>query len=159
MKRIFTIISLGLILLAAACKKDNQKPNLFIGANLKNQNWLAQPSAGYITPDSLQLLGYKADGEQTLYFNLRFKGISNYTLTGVNQAKYYTTVGRDAVTSDYALDTTKTNTVTVDSYQLATGVLQGRFTLNFVKKQGGASADQTLSFTNGQFWVIAPVTP
>lgn len=159
MRSIFTIISLGLILLASACKKDNHKPDLFIGASLKSQTWLAQPSVGYITPDTLQLLGYKADGEQTLYFNLRFKGTGNYTLIGVNQAKYYTTVGQDAVTSSYALDTTKTNTVTVESYVLNTGVMTGRFNLNFVKKQGGASADQTLSFTNGQFWVVAPITP
>jgi hypothetical protein len=158
MKKILIAVSVFCTVLAFSCKKSNENPaaNLFIVADFQGINWLAQPSTSY-TPnrDTIKIQGFRATGEQNLVFKIRFNGMGNYTLKG-GQASYYTTLGSDAITSNYKLDTTKTNTVTITGFNMYTNIATGKFQLNFVKTAGGSAFSNTANFTNGQFWIQLP---
>lgn len=158
MKKVFIFISIFCTLIAFSCKKSTENPanNLFIGANFQGGNWLAQPSTSYsANRDSLKIQGFHPAGEQHLAFSVRFGGTGTYNLKA-GQATYYTTLGTDALTSNYKLDTTKTNTVTFSQVNLGTGIAAGSFQLNFVKTYGGGGFSTTANFTNGKFWIQLP---
>ncbi|HEY5325534.1 MAG TPA: DUF6252 family protein [Mucilaginibacter sp.] len=158
MKKILFAASAFLVLFSISCKKNNQNPvaDLFIGATKNNSAWIAQPSTGYFANrDSLTIRGFHATGEETIVLRLGFKGKGSYILKA-NQALYETTVGLDAITSSYKLDTTKTNTLTVTSFNPYTNIATGSFTASFVKTYGVASYPNNISFTNGKFWIELP---
>lgn len=143
-------------MLIFGCKKDNQNvvEDLFIGAFKNGSNWVAKPTAGYFSgKDSLQLLGFKSAGEENLIINLKFRGTGTYPVK-LGQAHYFTTVGMDAVTGNYKLDTTLSNIVSIKGFDVSTGIANGSFQLNFVKTSGGG--DNKLSFTGGKFYVYVP---
>jgi hypothetical protein len=143
-------------LLIYSCKKDNQNvvADLFIGAMRHGAAWVAKPNAYYLSnKDSLQIRGFKAAGEESLYFNLKFSGKGTYSIKS-GQSQYYTTIGLDAITGSYKLDTTLTNTVTINNFDVATNIANGTFQLNFIKTSG-VGADK-LSFTGGKFYVYVP---
>jgi len=140
-------------ILIAACKKENKNiaAELFIGAMKSGSTWAGKPAASYIPgTDTLQVQGFQASGEENLYFKLKFSKEGTYSLNSPAQAGFYTTVGMDVITSNYKLDTTLTNTVTIRNYNIYTNIANGTFQLNFVKTDGTASK---LSFTGGQFYI------
>jgi hypothetical protein len=144
------------VMSAFSCKKDNQ-PNpvqdLFVGANFQGINWLAQPTARIENGDSLRVMGFHSQGNEYLVFKIRFTGIGTDTLKKANQASYYTTDGSGATTSNYKLDVTKTNTVTITSFAPTIAIAEGDFQLNFVKTSGGSGFNNTATFANGKLWV------
>jgi hypothetical protein len=158
-KLLIAAIALGSVL-TFSCKKDYQQPHqLFIGATLKNVSWIAQPTTSYIdNNDSLLVQGFHPQGEQNLAFKIKFTGPGTYSLTGT-QAYYFTTVGSDAISSQYQLDPTQTSSVTFTSYNIGTNIAEGRFEIHLQKIVGGAAFDNTLSFTSGQFWMQMPAVP
>ena len=160
MKRIVITTIAAFALFTFSCKKETQPHALFIGATLKNTDWLAQPSTSYLANrDTLQVLGSKGNpltGTQNLSFKIRFTGASSYTLTTADQAAYITTMEAGA-TNIYALDPTQTNTVIINQFDIKTNIAQGSFQLHFVKTSG--PGDNTLSFTNGSFWIQTPAVP
>ena len=152
---LFAILFTGL---STSCTKHDQTatPKFFIGATKQNTDWIADPSTGFIpTPDTLQIRGYHATGEENLEFKIRFNGIGTYQITG-SQAIYYTTLGQDAITSRYILDAAATNTVSITAYNYATNIATGNFQLSFVKTYGGSVSPNSVSFTGGQFWLQLP---
>jgi hypothetical protein len=158
MKKILMAASIFCIVLAFSCKKSTENPaaNLFIGANFQGVNWLAQPSTAYTANrDTLKIQGFLETGDENLAIKIRFGGVGNYMLKA-NQASYYTMNSSGAITSNYKLDTTKANTVTITGFNLATKIATGSFQLNFVKIAGGAGFNNTANFTNGQFWIQLP---
>jgi hypothetical protein len=156
MKKLFLAGLAFYCALIVACKKDNQNAvnDLFIGAIKNGNNWVAKPNANYLSnKDSLQIRGFKAAGEESLYFNLNFRGKGTYAIK-LGQSGYFTTLGMDAITGSYKLDTTLTNTVTIRNFDIATNIANGTFQLNFIKTNGNG-ADK-LSFTGGKFYVYVP---
>ncbi|HEY8930679.1 MAG TPA: DUF6252 family protein [Mucilaginibacter sp.] len=140
-------------LLIFGCKKDTspKADDFFIGATKNGINWVGKPAAGTIANgDSAQVVGFKAAGEETLRFNFKLKGPGTYNIKA-GEAAYFTTVGMDAVTSNYKIDTTAANTVTIQSFEPKSGYTHGFFQLNFVKITG-SGADK-LTFSNGKFYV------
>jgi hypothetical protein len=156
MKKLFLAGLAFYCALIIACKKDNQNvvEDLFIGAMKNGSNWVAKPEANYISgKDSLQIRGFKAAGEESLFFNLKFMGKGAYSIKA-GQSQYYTTIGLDVFTSHYKLDTTLTNTVTIRDFDIYTNIANGTFQLNFIKTSGNG-ADK-LHFTGGNFYVYVP---
>ena len=160
MKRIVITTIAAFALFTFSCKKDNQPHDLFIGATLKNTDWLAQPSTQYLANrDTLLIQGIKGvplTGTQNLSFKIRFYGAASYTLTSASQASYVVTMEAGAI-NVYALDTTQTNSVIINQFDIKTNIAQGSFQLHFVKVSG--PGDNTLSFTNGSFWIQTPAIP
>ncbi|HZX57996.1 MAG TPA: DUF6252 family protein [Mucilaginibacter sp.] len=157
MKRlVITTIAL-FSLFTFSCKKDNQPHDLFIGATLKNTDWLAQPSTQYLANgDTLLIQGIKGaplTGTQNLSFKIRFGGAGSYTLTSASQAAYVINMEAGAI-NIYVLDTTQANTVVINKFDIRTNIAQGSFQLHFIKTSG--PGDNTLSFTNGSFWIQTP---
>ena len=140
-------------ILIAACKKDNKNvaAELFIGAMKSGNNWAGKPDASYLPgTDTLLVRGFQASGEENLYFKLKFSSEGTYSLRLPAEGGFYTTVGMDVITSNYKLDTTLANTVTIRNYNIYTNIANGTFRLNFIKTDGTASK---LSFTGGQFYI------
>ncbi|MFI5160004.1 MAG: DUF6252 family protein [Sphingobacteriales bacterium] len=160
MKRILITTIAVFAVFAFSCKKENQPHDLFIGATLKNTDWLAQPSTSYTANrDTLVIQGTKGvplTGTQNLSFKIRFGGAGSYTLTDANQAAYVVTMEAGAINT-YALDPTQTNTVIINRFDVKTNIAQGSFQLHFIKVSG--PGDNTLSFTNGSFWIQTPAVP
>lgn len=156
MKRLLLTLTVFCCALIVSCKKDNKTVvnDLFIGAFKQGNNWVAKPSTGIIpSTDSLQVQGFKQVGEENLIFKIKFTGKGTYSLKGA-QATYFTTLGMDAITSNYKLDDTQTNTVTVNSFNVATGIASGTFEMNFLRTYG--SGDAKISFTGGKFYIYVP---
>ncbi|MCO5947448.1 DUF6252 family protein [Mucilaginibacter flavidus] len=156
MKKLLLAVPFICCLVFTGCKKDNQNVvnDLFMGAFKNGQAWVGQPFAGYLAgKDSVQVGGFKATGEETLYFNLKALSKGTYTIKP-GQAVYFTTIGMDAVTGNYKIDATLTNTVTIRDFNVATNIVNGTFLLNFVKVSG-AGPDK-LSFTEGKFYALMP---
>ena len=141
------------------CKKDkaqNPQDSLFIGANKNSAAWVAKVTTEYTTnKDSLNIWGFVDQPEETLSIRFKFIGVGQ-TNIGAKNTYYNTTLGRDAITSDYILDTTKANTVNITSFNVATGLAQGDFTATFKKVYGGSSAPESIVFSSGKFWVAVP---
>ena len=157
-KIVFTIMALSCVAFFSCQKGTQVKPNdFFIGANLGSLNWLAQPSAAYIgNKDTLQITGTYQDGSQVLMMKVQFAGKGTYTLTD-NQATFATyniAGGVAAPTALYKLDTTQTNTMSLDRSNVYEET--GSFQLHFVKVSGSSSAASNLTFANGKFWVALP---
>jgi len=156
MKKLLLAVPFIYCLMFIGCKKDN--PNvvndLFMGAFKNGEAWVGRPFAGYLAgKDSVQVGGFKATGEETLFFNLKTLSKGTYTIKP-GQAVFYTTIGMDAVTGSYKVDTAFTNTVTIRDFNVTTNVVNGAFQLNFVKITG-AGPDK-LSFTDGKFFAVMP---
>jgi len=161
MKKIMFVAAIC-VMSAFSCKKDNQ-PNpvqdLFVGAKFQGINWLGQPSTSIENGDTLKVIGFRSEGNEYLVFRIRFKGVGTDTLKNASQASYYTTDGSGAKTSSYKLDVTKTNTVTITSFDPSIDIAQGDFQMNFVKTSGGSAFNNTAAFANGKLWVQVPVKP
>jgi len=168
MKRIVITTIAAFALFASSCKKENQPHDLFIGATLKNTNWLAEPSTSYFANrDSLQINGLYTNSDQSLVKNdqslvmkIRLNGIGNYTLTD-DQASFsissiYGGISVPVV-SYYKLDATQTNNLSITSLNIKTNIATGNFQVHFVKTSG--SGDNTLNLTNGSFWIQIPAVP
>ncbi len=156
MKKSLPIVILFAVVLLSCGKSKTVKPDaLFIAADKLTKAWVAQPAVNYFTKDTLLIQGYHPTGEENLIFKLRFTGKGDYVLAP-GQASFYTTLGQDVLASKYKLDTTATNTITVNSFAVGTGVATGSFQLHFIKTYGADSFPQVLTFTNGKFWVVVP---
>ena len=158
MKKILFAALCCCAMLIVSCKKENQslQSNLFIGANFQNANWLATPATSYTANgDTLVVQGLHSQGDENLLFKINFSGVGVYKLTSANQASFYTG-SANAKTSNYNLDVTQNNSVTVTGFNAATGIASGSFQLSFVKTAGNAAFSNTAGFSMGQFWIQLP---
>ncbi|HTD98659.1 MAG TPA: DUF6252 family protein [Mucilaginibacter sp.] len=157
MKTILLAMLAFCCMLTFSCKKDSHNPadDLFIGANKKGTNWLVKYPGTIYTPNKDTLLMHGTKGDEQITLKIPFHGVGTYQLKG-DQAIYYTTAGGSAITSQYQPDTTKTNTLTVTSFYVSTGIVKGNFELNLKKITGAPTLDNALSFTNGKLWIELP---
>lgn len=94
--------------------------------------------------DNVNLTGHV--NEETLNIILK-KSNNTYTLV---DAVYYTTVGQDAISSQYTLDQSQANALTIAANTAQ--LLEGTFTLYFKPVSGSlTSYPGTISFKNGIF--------
>ena len=158
MKKSGLLIAALCTMLMLSCQKENQPHQLFVGAVVGNTNWLGQPSTSWLgNRDTLQVQGVKTvviGSNQTVSFKVRFNGVGNYALRD-SQASYLVTMEAGQPTN-YKLDTTKTNAVTITGFNSSTGIATGNFQLYFVKASGNPASDDAVSFTNGHFWIQLP---
>ncbi|MGZ3767698.1 MAG: DUF6252 family protein [Mucilaginibacter sp.] len=157
MKKILIASLVACTLLVFSCAKEYAPHDLFIGATLKNTNWVAQPSTSYFANrDSLQINGIYSTSSQSLAMKIRFNGIGSYTLKDQEASFniFSPTGGVSAPLTSYKLDINKTNTLTITAFDIKTNIATGSFQVNFVKTNG--SGDNTLSLTNGRFWIQLP---
>ena len=134
-----------------SCNNDDDLdgPN-FISSKINNVNWNGIPEININqVNDTLTLLG--SGNEQVIVFKIKFNGEGVYNLSGT-QANYYTTVGRDVITSLYTLDTSTPSQIIITEYNSEQKILKGNFKLSLLQKWSNPeNNDNLLSFTSGRF--------
>ena len=158
MKKIVQPFLLVLIALAAcSCKKDNTvaQEDFYFQARKNNTAWVANANS-YYTPgeDTLRIQAFKTDSEQQIFLALKFNGKGTYPLKG-SRSGFLTTIGQDAVTSQYRLNEKKANALIITDYNSSTQVITGRFELNLVRDDY-TNALTPLVFSKGSFRLKLP---
>jgi len=144
------ILFLGATLTLFSCSSndDDQIDVNFVTAELNSIPWTGQPEIN-IDGDTLIFLGI--GNEQVVVFKIKFEGEGSYLLQG-QQSIFYTTVGQDALTSQFILDNGKDSRVTITDYDAETGSLTGSFELTLAQEWSNPEIDtQTIIFSNGRF--------
>jgi hypothetical protein len=141
------LMSLGIF---SCSNDDNQDERNFISSKINEVNWDGVPEISINqVNDTLILLG--SGNEQVLFFKIKFNGEGVYNLSGA-QANYYTTIGGDAITSLYTLDTNFSSQITVTEYNSEQNIVKGSFELSLLKEWSNPENNNNLlSFTNGEF--------
>ncbi|WP_409079786.1 hypothetical protein [Salegentibacter sp.] len=84
---------------------------------------------------------------------MKFKEEGTYDSSGA-QAKYYTTVGGDVITSLYKLDPESNSQLTITEYNSESNTIKGNFTLTMVQEYSNPETEiNLLNFTNVKFKV------
>jgi hypothetical protein len=142
-------------LLAASCSKEEAKPaESYFKAEKNNAAWVSTAD-GQFDSDTLRLFGFNTDGEQHLYFAVKFNGAGKYPLIN-RQASFYTTVGLDVLTSGYKLDNTKASSITITRFDETNRTISGIFEVYLLKDDQYTNARTPLKFTKGNFRVKLP---
>jgi hypothetical protein len=157
MKSYLLIPLISLLFFTACSKRKNccvlPKNERYITASKNNKDWTANPSISTMITDTIGIFGsnFSTQLEETITMQFKLNGTGKYELKG-RQALYYNTVGRDAITSEYQLDDTYNNTVTVLAIDKLSNVITGTFNLKF-KHIYPADKPDSLQFLNGKFKV------
>ncbi len=143
--------------LVCSCHKDSKviPDDFYFKASKNNADWGATANCYTIPGDSIRLTALKPAGEEQIYINIKFNGAGIYPLTG-NQAKFFTTAGTDAVTSQFKLDTTQNSSLTVTCYSKSTHIISGSFNLYLLENTAGFTGYNPLNFSDGFFRVKLP---
>jgi hypothetical protein len=155
--KLLLIITIIAGILFTACHGDKccvvEPEGDLLYAMRNNADWTVPAKATRNGADTLIVSG--TSGQYTVAMRLK-KGAaaSTYTLLDAN---YYITMG-DIVTNYYELDATKTNFVTINTYDTGTQVLRASFSLFLTLKNGVSAGTNpaTVSFTSGNFKVKLP---
>lgn len=152
MKKVLLLLCTAVCIIISSCHKDAKviPADYYFTASKNSAGWGAAATAYTITGDSLQLQGFRQTGEEHLLINIKSNSPGIYTVTG-RQAKFFTTIGMDAITSSYKLDDTHTSTVTITSYNAETRIISGTFQLFMLKDSPGDYVQLILD--NGHFRV------
>lgn len=158
MKKLILICASSLLIITACTKKDCYvlPPHAsFIIAEKGGEKWAAAPEALKIGTDSMAITG--RENEAQLSIRIKFTGKGNYTLKGT-QAKYYITVGQDAMVAEYVLDTNAANKLEVFNYDTNKGIIDGTFSLTLKKVYANPenAYPNQIKFLNGQFSEVLP---
>ncbi|HTI59745.1 hypothetical protein [Mucilaginibacter sp.] len=157
MKKLVFIAAIFCTITAVSCKKEKQitGDELFMGAYRNNASWLADPITSKTPGDSLQIKGLNSTDNSAVIIKMPFHGKGTYAI-GADDAIYTITEGVSGPGILYRLDATKTNTVKVTDYNVATNITKGLFELHFVKVQGSSDTGNNIDMTSGQFWLQVP---
>jgi hypothetical protein len=141
------------LFLFSACKEAVEKPleaTAFFKATLDNLEWIATPEINWGSiDDTVTIIGM--GNEEHIYFRIKLVDEGVYELNG-EQALYFTTLGLDAVTSEYILKSNQQSSVTITDYDKNRQIISGRFNI-YLQKEWPNTADtlEVLNFTNGEF--------
>jgi len=154
MKKLLTVVCCAVCVLMSSCHKDSKViPQDFYFRSLKNgAAWAGEGSAGKILGDSIRITGFKPIGEEQIYIDIKFNGTGKYIL-GPGQAKFFTTIGMDVLTSEYRLDVSQNNTFFINSYDTKTNIITGSCDLYFLKN---SPDNDHMNFTSSSFRVKLP---
>ena len=122
----------------------------FITAEKNNVKWDAQVGTTKIAPDSIAITGTQT--EERLIMRIKFAGKGTYTLTG-NQAKFFTTVGQDVITSDYYVDNAAASTIQITEYDYNQAIITGTYSVALKKTSADRypSYPESVKFLSGKF--------
>lgn len=155
MKKYIPTLILLTTLLSACNRKDCCLLPLrpYIAANKNNIQWMADPTSSTVRHDTIAIFGtnFSPQLEETLTMQFKASAPGKYILKGA-QASYYNTIGRDVIVSEYELDETFTNTVTITAFDKPNNQITGTFNLKF-KHTYPADKPASLQFLNGKFTV------
>lgn len=157
MKKLVFIAAILCTITGLSCKKEKQltADQLFIGAYRNNASWLGVPVTSKTQGDSLRIKGINSTDNSTVIIKMPFHGKGKYTI-GADDAFYTVTEGVSGPGVLYILDGTKSNTVTVTQYDLASNITKGLFELHFIKMPGSNDPGNSVDMTSGQFWLQVP---
>lgn len=149
MKTITCARSLILFLLTSCADSDQLGLN-FVSAQLNDANWTGAPEISLDSQNNtLALLGIGE--EQVFGFEIEFRGEGTYSTSEINSF-YYTTVGKDVLTSSYVIDLDKPAKVIIASYDSEQNSINGSFEMFLNKKWSNPENNlNTLSFKEGLF--------
>ncbi|WP_184544488.1 DUF6252 family protein [Mucilaginibacter sp. FT3.2] len=155
MKKYIPALILLFSLLSACNRKDCCLLPLrpYIAAYKNNIQWMADPTSSAVRHDTIGIFGtnFSTQLEETLTMQFKASAPGKYTLKGT-QASYYNTIGRDVIVSQYELDDTFANTVTITAFDKPNNQITGTFSLKF-KHTYPADKPASLQFLNGRFTV------
>ena len=134
MKKLLTIVCCAVCVITSSCHKDSKViPQDFYFKFSKNgSGWGGVAYANKITGDSLRITAFRATSEEQLYIDIKFNGTGTYPLT-LGQAKFFTTIGMDALTSEYGLDPSQNSQLVISSYDAKTNIISGSGNLYMLK--------------------------
>ncbi|MFQ3212820.1 MAG: hypothetical protein ACJAT1_000195 [Marivirga sp.] len=115
-----------------------------------NLEWIATPEINWGSiDDTVTIIGM--GNEEHISFRIKLVDEGVYELNG-KQALYFTTLGLDAVTSEYILKSNQQSSVTITDYDKNRQIISGRFNI-YLQKEWPNTADtlEVLNFTNGEF--------
>ena len=149
MKTHYWIAILFITSVFTSCSEsDDPIETNFVSAELNNIPWAGQPEIN-IDGDSLVFLGI--GNEQVVVFKIKFEGEGSYQLS-TGQALFYTTVGQDALTSQFILNSDQTSQVIINQYDADSGTISGQFELTLAQEWSNPKVDtNTLWFSDGKF--------
>ena len=153
MKKVNLILLLFISLGIISChKEDKQNESNFISSNINEVKWNGIPKI-HTNEDNDTLILIGSGNEQVIVFKIKFKGEGNYNLKN-SQAKYYTTVGGDVMTSLYTLDASSSSQITITDYNSEQNILKGNFELILLQEWSNPENNvNKLIFKNGGFKV------
>jgi hypothetical protein len=155
MKKLLTVVCCAVCIIISSCHKDSKviPQNFYFNSSKNGVDWGAQGSAAKIPGDSLRITAFKPIGEEQLYIDIKFNGIGTYPLT-LGQAKFFTTVGMDVLTSEYRLDTTRLSKLVINSYDTKNNIISGSGNLYMLKNS--ITEYVQLTFDSSSFRVKLP---
>jgi hypothetical protein len=154
MKKILAVICCAVCVIVASCHKDSKviPQDFYFKSSNNGVAWGAQGTAAKIPGDSIRITAFRPAGEEQLYIDIKFNGAGTYPLT-LGQARFFTTVGMDVLTSDYRLDTTQHSKLVISSYDAKNKIISGSGDLYMLKN----STDYVqLNFGGANFRVKLP---
>ena len=149
MRTYYWIAILFITSIFTSCSEsDDPIETNFVSAELNNIPWTAQPEIN-IDGDTLVFLG--VGNEQVVVFKIKFEGKGSYQLS-TGQALFYTTVGQDALTSQFILNSDQTSQVNINQYDADSGTISGQIELTIAQEWSNPKVDtDTLWFSDGKF--------
>lgn len=100
--------------------------------------------------DSLTILGIVPRPEGVIWMRIKFQGPGQYSLK--NNCGYYSTIGRDVLTSEYRLGQGAAANFVITQYDETEKSIEGTFEMTFEKIYSNPdTAVEILNFTNGSW--------
>jgi uncharacterized protein YxeA len=126
MKKILTVVCFAVCIIISSCHKDSKviPQDFYFNTSKNGVDWGAVASAGKILGDSIRITAFRATGEEQFYVDIKFNGDGAYPLEA-GQAKYFTTIGMDVLTSEYRLDPSRVSQLVISSYNTKTHIISG----------------------------------
>lgn len=160
MRKIF-LLSIFCFLCFQSCKKDDhfkKAENAF--EVTQNMTRKTGTSELWLTGDELMLHGVTgAPNESVVFMKVKFAGTGKYDLYN-DQASYYTTLGGDAITSEYVLDKDARGELEINSYDPKNNRIEGKFKFTVKKRFSNRENDASLmDFKEGRFKGTVKVIP
>lgn len=151
------IIAIMLILILFSCEDEDDKKislttNTF-SAEKNNADWsgVIEISGHTDTDTVLFFASANMPNTEVLVMKIKFEGPRTYLLEN-SQARYYSTVGGDVLTSEYVLAPNTSGVLEVVEYNKNKSTMKGTFEIRLIKAWSNAENNpDTINFSNGTF--------
>ncbi len=155
MKKLLAVVCCAVSLIISSCHKDSKviPQDFYFNSSKNGVDWGAVVSTTKILGDSLRITAFKPAGEEQLYIDIKFNGPGTYPLA-LGQAKFFTTIGMDVLTSEYRLDTTLHSKLVISSYDAKNNIISGSG--NFYMLKNSITEFAPITFGGCSFRVKLP---
>jgi hypothetical protein len=126
MKKLLTVVCCAVCVIISSCHKDSKviRQDFYFNSSKGGVDWAGEVSVAKILGDSLRITAFRPAGEEQLYIDIKFNGVGTYHLT-LGQAKFFTTIGMDVLTSEYHLDPGRDSKLVISSYDAKNNIISG----------------------------------